>query len=411
MTPFRKENSITRRKESMNTLRIVVAAALVATIAGCSSVKGWISKIGASDTVHQPTPLVAITPSIGVQRLWSRSVGGERLLGLRDHPAIDSGRVYVEDAYGHDLYALDLVTGRDLWKTRNNKLRFTGGPAAGSGVVVVGSANGDVVAYSADTGAQRWSAKVGSEIISSPLIAGDIAIVRSGNGQTAAFELADGKQRWNFVHDLPLLTMRGNSAPVLGANGLVYLGYEDGTLVALRAADGVKVWEQKVAEQEGRSDIDRLADIDGEVLAGPDGVYAASYKGKVGVFNPDNGNPGWTHSVVSYGGIAKAGDTLFVSDASGTVWGLDRNSGSALWKQEALDWRWLSTPAVQGGYVVVGDLDGYLHWLKPDNGAIVAREHLGGRHDAIRATPQVSSDGILVAVSTKGRLVAYRINK
>ncbi|HEY2345569.1 MAG TPA: outer membrane protein assembly factor BamB [Xanthomonadaceae bacterium] len=394
----------------MSTLRTVLAAALIVTVAGCTTVKGWVSKLGASDTVHQPTPLASITPSIRVQHLWSRSVGGERMLGLRDRPAIDNGRVYVEDAYGPDLYALDLASGREIWRTKT-KLRLTGGPAAGAGVVVAGSVNGDVVAFSADTGVERWRAKLNSEIISSPVIAGDMAIVRSGNGHVSAFDLADGKTRWAFDHDMPILTLRGNSSPVLGANGLVYLGYENGTLVALRAADGVKVWEQNVAQSEGRTDIDRLADIDGEILAGPDGVFAASYKGKVGVFSPDSGTPGWTHSVVSYGGIARAGNTLFISDASGTVWGLDSNSGSAVWKQEALGWRWLTTPAVQDGYVVVGDLDGYLHWLKPDSGAIVARERIGGRHDAIRATPQVSADGILVAVTTKGRLAAYRINK
>jgi outer membrane protein assembly factor BamB len=189
----------------------------------------------------------------------------------------------------------------------------------------------------------------------------------------------------------------------------VYLGYEDGTLVALRAADGVKVWEQAVATPEGRSELDRMADVDGDVVVSQDGVFAASYKGKVGAFNPDSGAPIWDHSLVSYGGLARTGNTLFVSDATGVVWALDSATGAVLWKQEALGYRWLSSPAVQGGYAVVGDLEGYLHWMKSDTGAIVARERIGGHKDAIRATPQVSSDGILVAVTTKGKLAAFRI--
>ena len=388
--------------------RIVLAVALIASATGCSTIKHWVSK-SSGDNIHQPAALTAITPSITVREIWSRSVGkGERLLGLREQPAIADGRVYAVQPYDAKVFALDLVSGREIW-TAHTKLRLTGGPGVGSGVVVVGSVNGDVVALAADTGAERWRVRVSSEILANPVVAGDLAIVRSGDGHVVALSLADGKQRWAFEHALPTLTLRGNPIPVLGANGLVYLGFEDGTLVALRAADGVKVWDQTVSQTEGRSELDRIADIDGDVVASPEGVYAASYKGQVGAFNPSSGSPLWNHPLVSYGGLARSGDTLFVSDAVGTVWGLDRTSGAALWKQDALGYRWLSSPAVQNGYVVVGDVEGYLHWMRADTGAFVARQRVGSRKNSIRATPVVSVDGILVAETTRGRLAAFRI--
>jgi len=400
------------RRHRASRFRAALAVTLIATLAGCSTVKGWMHKMGDSENVHQPAALTAITPSIRVQKLWARSVGkGERQLDLSDRPTIDGDRVYVIEPYGHNLYALDLRSGRQLWKTTQAKVRFTGGPGVGEGVVVAGSVNGDVLAFAADTGAERWHANVTSEVLSTPLVAGDVVIVRSGDGHVAAFDLADGKRRWGYERQVPALSLRGESSPVLAGNGLVYIGFADGTLTALRASDGAKAWEQVVAQPEGRSDIDRMAGIDGEILAGPDGVFAVSYKGKVGAFAPESGAQGWSHSLVSYGGLARGGDSLYVSDASGTVWALDRTSGAALWKQEALAWRWLSTPAVQDGYVVVGDLQGYLHWLKPDSGAIVARERIGGNKDAIRGTPQVSADGILVAETTKGRIAAFQIAK
>ncbi len=392
----------------MTKSRILLIVALVATVSGCSTIKGWMHT-ASSDNVHQPAELVAITPSIGVQQIWSRSVGkGERLLGLREHPAIADGRVYVAESHDAYVYALDLNSGREIWKT-DTKLRLTGGPGVGSATVVVGSTNGDVVALAADTGAERWRVKTSSEILSNPLVAGNVVIVRSGDGHVLGLDLADGKRRWAFEHALPNLSLRGNPSPVLGGNGLVYLGFEDGMLIALRAQDGIKVWEQTVAQSEGRSELDRLSDIDGDVVVSPDGIFAASYKGQIGAFNPNTGSPLWNHPLVSYGGLARGGDTLYASDAVGTVWALDRASGSALWKQEALGYRWLSSPAVQNGYVVVGDLKGFLHWMKADTGAFVARERLGGRKDEIRATPQVSPDGILVAVTTRGKLAAYRI--
>ncbi|MBS0212022.1 MAG: outer membrane protein assembly factor BamB [Proteobacteria bacterium] len=396
----------------MSFSRTALIAALVVAVAGCSGVKELMHKIGSSNNVHQPAALTAITPSVNVQKVWSRSIGkGERLLGLCMHPAIDGNRVYVAEPYGHGLHALDLATGRDIWKINDASVRFSGGPGVGGGVVVAASINGDVLAYDAGTGAQRWHANVTSEVLSTPLVAGDVVVVRSGDGHITAFGLADGQRRWGYERQVPSLSLRGNSSPVLGENGLVYIGFSDGTLVALRAADGSKVWEQAVAQPEGRSDIDRMADIDGDVVVGGGGVFAASYKGKVAAFTAETGAPQWTHALISYGGLVRGGNSLYVSDSSGTVWGLDAATGAGLWKQEALAWRWLSTPAAQGGYVVVGDLQGYLHWLSPETGAIVARARIGGSKDAIRGTPQVSADGILVAETTQGKLAAFRINK
>jgi outer membrane protein assembly factor BamB len=88
------------------------------------------------------------------------------------------------------------------------------------------------------------------------------------------------------------------------------------------------------------------------------------------------------------------------------VWALDRATGSAAWKHEGLAHRWLTTPAIQGDYAVVGDLEGYLHWLSLADGSLAARERLS--RDPIRATPQVS-DGVVYAVSTDGELGAYRL--
>jgi outer membrane protein assembly factor BamB len=395
----------------MTFFRSIFVAVLIATVAGCTTVSGWMSKLSGNDNIHPPAALTSIKPSINVQRLWARSIGkGERSLDLRQQPAIADGRVFVAESYGPYLYAIDLATGRDIWKT-NTKLRLTGGPVASGDNVVAGSVNGDVVAFSPATGAERWRTKLTSEILASPAIVGDIVVVRCGDGRVVALGLADGKRRWAYERPLPTLSLRGYSAPAIGGNGLVYLGYEDGTLVAIRAQDGVKVWEQVVAQPEGRSELDRLSDIDGDVVASPDGIFAASYKGKIGAFNPDSGSPFWSHSMVSYGGLARSGDTLFISDAVGTLWALDRSSGGALWKQDAFGYRWLSSPAVQNGYVVVGDLEGYLHWMKADSGAIAARQQIGGHNDSIRATPQVSADGILVAVTTKGKLAAFQIGK
>ena len=390
-------------------LRVLLLATLLTLVAGCSTVKGWFGGGKGQENVHPPAALTQYTPSVNVQKLWSRSIGhGEKLLGLRQKPFVADGRVYAASSYAGAVYAIDAASGRDIWRT-DTKLRLTGGPGAGAGTVVVGSINGDVVALAADTGAERWRARVSSEILSTPLIAGDVVVVRSGDGHVFGLNLADGKQRWTFERPLPSLSLRGSPSPVLGAGGIVYLGYEDGALIALRAQDGSKAWEQAVAQPEGRSEIERLADIDGDVIANPDAVYAISYKGQLLAMSPSSGAPGWSHEVGSYGGLAQSGNKIFASDAVGTVWAFDRGTGNPLWKQEGLGYRWLSSPAAQGDYVVVGDMQGYLHWLKADTGELAARVRVG--KGPIRATPQVSADGVLYAVNADDQLAAYRIGK
>ncbi len=385
--------------------RIFLIVLSLTLIAGCSTVKNLFG--GSKKNAHPPAELTEITTTANVQKLWSRSIGkGERRLDLNQHPVIADGRIYAASSYDATVFAIDLATGKDIWRT-DTKLRITGGPGAGAGTVVVGSTNGDVVALAADTGAERWRSHASSQILSTPLIAGDVVIVRSGDGHIFGYNLADGRQRWTFERGQPNLTLRGDSSPVLGSNGLVYVGFEDGVVVSLRPSDGAKAWEQAVAEPEGRSEIDRLADVDGEIIADADAIYAVSFKGQVLTMNPSSGAPGWNRDIASAGGLAKSGNRLYTSDPTGVVWALDRGTGTALWKQEALGYRWPSTPAAQGDYAVVGDLQGYLHWMKADTGEFAARVRLG--KDPIKATPQVSADGVLVAVDADGDMAAYRV--
>jgi len=262
------------------------------------------------------------------------------------------------------------------------------------------------VAMDADTGTKRWTAKVSSEVLSAPLIVSGRVIVRSNDGRVFGLDAADGSRKWLFDRGLPLLTVRGNASPVAG-NGIVYIGYDDGTLVALRDEDGLRVWEQAVAEPDGRTEIDRMADIDGEVQVGLEEVFATSYHDQTMAMSAANGHPIWTAPVGSYAGIALLGDKVLVSDKGGNVWALDRATGNSLWKQDALARRQLTTPVVQGDYAVVGDLDGYLHWLRLDTGVIVARTRI--ERAALRGTPQVSPDGVLYAVSNEGKLTAYKL--
>jgi outer membrane protein assembly factor BamB len=382
-------------------MRILVLLLLSSTLvlSGCNALRST-----RSDNIDPPTELTGFDASARASRLWKQSIGkGEGRLAIGQTPAIADGRVYVANIKG-DVIALAADTGREVWRVRSG-VRLTGGPGVGEGTLVVGSLDGEVVAMNPDTGSERWRARVSSEVITRPAIARGVAVVRSIDGRVFGFSITDGSRRWVYDRGLPSLTVRGNAPPVI-AGGVVYLGYDSGDVVALNVEDGVQQWEQRIAEPEGRTELERMVDVDGELVVTAGELYASSYKGQVVAMDPASGRPLWNRDLVVFSGVALAGDQLLVSDLGGTVWALDRRSGAALWRQDGLAHRWLTTPAVHGEHAVVADLEGYVHWLRLSDGQFAARERAG--RDRIRGTPQVA-DGVVYVLTTDGDLSAFRL--
>lgn len=393
------------KMQSRSTLfRATTLAACAIALAGCSTVKGWFGGDKKDDKPSEPVALVDFTPSVAVTKLWSANAGkGEGMLGLRQGPVVADGRVYAAALEG-GVRALDLQTGKPVWAYESD-LRLSGGPGVGDGLVVVGGLDGEVIALDAATGAERWQAKVVNEVIAAPAIGGGLVFVRSNDGRITAFDAASGERRWFWNRDVPMLSVRGNDAPVLGP-GFVFVGNDDGTVVALSATDGRPLWEQPIGQAEGRTELDRMADVDGTPVLDGAALFASSFKGQTVAIDAPSGRPAWA---AEYGGAGRVGvgsDRLVVADTRGTVYGLDKASGSALWSQPGLARRKLTGAAVQGDYAVVGDLDGYLHWLRLDNGDFAARQRMGGT--PLRAAPVVA-DGILIAQNTDGELSAFRL--
>jgi len=367
-----------------------------AVIAGCGKKKV---------KPNEPAKLVQFTPSIQVSRVWSANVGkGEGRLGVRQIPAIADGRVYAAAVKG-GVRALDLASGKELWHYRS-KLELTGGPGVGEGLVVVGGLKSEIIALDAATGSERWQAKVTSEVIAPPVIGSGLVLVRSDDGRVSAFELETGERRWFWTRELPTLTVRGNDAPALGPNH-VFVGTADGALVALALNDGRVLWEQTVADPDGRSELDRMADVDGQPLLDGSVLYASSYKQRTVAIDAPTGRPLWSSD---HGGSNRIGlgiDRVVVSDPAGSVWALDRSGGSALWQQDALARRNVGGAVVQGDYAVVADLDGYLHWISLSTGEFAARARAG--RDPIKAAPIVV-DGLLVVQNVEGKISVWRID-
>jgi len=395
-----------RRPRSSTVVRVSLVLACAGALAGCSTVKGWFGGKGGSDKPNEPLALVEITPSVAVSKLWSANAGkGEGRMGAGQRPAVAEGRVYAAAVEG-GVRAFDLQTGKAVW-TYETKHAVTGGPGTGDGLVVVGGLDGEVIALDAATGAEKWQAKVTAEVVAPPAVGQGLVFVRSNDGRVTALDAASGERRWFWNRDLPTLTVRGNDAPTLGP-GVIFVGNDDGTVSTLAMADGRPLWEQTVAEQDGRTELDRMADVDGSPLLDGTTLYATSYKQQTLAIDGPSGRPMWASNHGGAGSLGNASDRLLVSSPNGTVYALDKAGGNALWQQAGLARRSLTAPAVHGDYAVVGDYDGYLHWLRLDNGEFAARARVGG--STLRATPVVV-DGILVAQNVDGELTAFRLGQ
>ena len=401
-------------------LGLAIVAALV--LPGCSTVRDWFRSDTAKATA--PTPLVDIQGARKVQKLWSESLGkGEGNLGFRQRPGFDGTTVFVVSDGGalraidvesgkarweRDLEALSNSRGWRLWQSGVRQGGLQSSVGVGDGLVVVAGRSGAVFAVSSSTGEPRWEAQASAEVLAAPLVANGLVVVRSQDGRVLGLNASDGKQRWVFDRAIPTLSSRGASTPAAAA-GLILVGNDDGTVMALRPDDGLPVWEAPVAEPEGRSELDRLVDIDGDLAVGADAIYATSVRGITAAISITSGQIGWTRDNGGANSLELTADGVLLADKGGTLWSLDRAGGSALWRQEGLVRRQPTGPALAGNYAVVGDLEGYLHWFNPRTGEFVARERVGRAR--ILATPLVTPTGTVVAVTDEGRLAAYRVGE
>jgi len=287
-------------------------------------------------------------------------------------------------------------------------VRWSGGPSVDGDLVVVGTLEGSVQAFSAKDGADLWNAQLSSEVICPPAIGGGLVAVRTHDGRVFGLDARDGKRLWVFDRaTVPLLSLRGNSAPRIDG-GVVYVGEDNGKVIAIRANDGGELWEQQISTGEGRSDVERLQDVDGAIKIDNGVVYASGYRGQTAALIAKSGRPLWTHDLSSFTGVALSATQLYASDADSGVWALDLRSGSSEWKQDGLKYRWVSEPAVQGDAVVVGDMEGFVHWLSISDGKFLARTRLA--KEPIAAAPIVVGDVVYVE-DVEGEIGAFRVGK
>ena len=382
-----------------------VTVLLTLLLGGCSTLGDWSESIlGGDDNADPPAPLVDIESPIAVKKLWSTSVGvGDDKQFINLVPAVDESQIFVADRKGQ-VVAFDLETGKKNWSVKT-ETAIAAGPGVGEGLVLVGTSDAEVLALSTIDGTLLWKAEVSSEVLSVPRIDLDKVIVQTADGNVAALDAGDGHEVWMHDRAIPVLTLRGTSSPAV-QHGLVVVGYANGKLAALSAEKGFDVWETSITIPKGSSEIDRMVDIDGDPIIVGAAVYVTTYQGRIAVVDIQNGDPGWTRDMSSSVGLGVDFSQVYVTDDQSHVWALSRGSGATEWKVEDMNNRQLTAPEPFEDYILVGDVEGYVHLLSRYDGRVAARVKVDSR--GVNAKPLVK-DGVFYVYGNSGKLAAYTL--
>ena len=375
--------------------RLVLVVTVLALSGGCAT----------NDEVgEQPAELQTFEEKIEVRRIWSARLGGssERLrLGLS--PATDGARIYA-GSYEGQAAAFDAETGRRIWNVQTN-LPLSAGPTYGNGALAFGTTDGDLIVLDSETGEERWRRPVGAEVLAAPAIANDILALRSVDGRLRGYSAIDGRELWSVEQSVPALTMRGNTAPAI-SEGVVVTGFDNGRLSSYELDSGDPMWEIIVAVPSGRTELERLIDVSAGLKVVGGDVFAVGYHGRALAISLQNGLIIWQQEFSSYSGLGVDLNSVYITDEYSEVVALDKDIGTPRWRQDGLRLRDVTAPSPYGNTIVVGDFEGYLHWLDPSDGSFIARERLANR--PIYGTPLVVGAN-LFAQAEDGTLSAYTL--
>lgn len=382
----------------LSLVKLVLLSVVSITLASCSNVK---------DTAEPPVELMPIEVGVLIDPIWQHSLGGKQGRALSElTPLVREERLYAAVAEG-DVFAFDAKTGKELWNVDTDK-RISAGVSGNDSAVFFGGQNGEIVALNIENGQPIWQKQLNSETVVPPAVNNDYVIVLGGNGTVFCLSASNGELVWSKKLNMPKLSLKGNAKPHL-IGDVVYLGLDNGQVMALFLENGRSLWRSTIGLQRGKTELDRLADVDMLTVDLRGALFASAYNGSTVLINPANGQLGWGREIPSATTAQIDADSLYLVDDISKVWKLDKRTGKTRWLSNKLRARALSGVApVNNGVALVSDFEGYVHALDVDTGSIIGRNQL---FESPLSGDIQWSGGVFYALSINGKLVAFRVNR
>ncbi|TDB61070.1 outer membrane protein assembly factor BamB [Photorhabdus khanii] len=376
-------------------LRKTLLVGLVASVllAGCSSEQ---------DTVTM-SPLPQVENQFSPSIVWDKSVGdGVGRYYSHLTPAWQGSVVYVADRHGI-VKALDIDSGKEMWSVnlaeKAGFLSFripallSGGLTVSGNHLYVGTERAKVIALNTEDGQIAWESEVAGEALSRPVVSDGLVLIHTSNGMLQALNESDGKAQWSVNMDTPSLSLRGESAPAV-AYGAAIVGGDNGRVNAVLISQGQLIWQQRISQVTSSTEIGRLNDVDTTPVISEGVIYAIAYNGNLVALDMRSGQILWKRDLGSVNEMVVSGDRIYIVDQNDRVMSLRQSDGVTLWTQTKLQHRNLTAPEMYNGYLVVGDSEGYLHWLNMDDGKFVAQHKVDS--SGLMSRPVVAGDKLMV---------------
>jgi outer membrane protein assembly factor BamB len=386
----------------MKLFRLLTTSVLLLLISGCSTFQEWFGSEEEDTTA--PVELERIDTKVKLKKQWSSKIGDGQGDGFyKITPTLVDGVLYVASSDG-EVAAISAADGDRLWRVELER-PLSGGVGYHDRSLYLGGADGSVLQLSADDGVVEWEAAVSGEVLAAPAVSDDWVIVQTYDGKLLGFQSGADEPTWTFTSDVPVLTLRGTSTPILvGGNAIA--GFGDGKVIAVDVNSGNVSWESRIGVPQGSSEIDRIVDIDGAMTQQGIELFVASYQGRVASLDNRTGRKLWQQNVSSVTGTHVGFGNVYVADVDGTLSAFLRTGQGVRWQNIELGYRQLSRPTPVSSYVATVDFDGYLHLLSQVDGQIVGRTKIGG--DAARAD-MIADSGRLIIFADNGQLLAYEL--
>ena len=399
-------------------MRFVSVIAIFLVLTACGS---------SPSAVLPPLELTPLENEINISRQWKFTAGeGVSDFYLKLKPVFHKNTGYIVDYKGH-LQAFTVKTGKVIWETDLN-IPASAGLALSGNKLFLGTSKGEVIALDINGAKELWRTQLSSEILSRPAISKGILVAKTIDGRVYGLNVSNGRKAWVYDRSVPRLTLRGSSSPLI-SNDIVITASDSGKLAAISLKHGKLLWETTIAVAKGRNQLERVIDIDTDPVVKDDVIYVAGYQGRIAAVKIGSGQLIWSRDFSSYSGLLVDAYRVYVTDAAGQVWALNRYNGSTIWRQNKLLRRKLSGPETYDKYIVIGDYDGYLHWLNREDGKIVARKQINvsdiitedeerdkeadllfSKWNNVLIKPMLI-DGLLLSLDRVGHLEAFKIVK
>ncbi len=378
---------------------LLLLASSAVLIAGCGL-------FGGDDDVLPPKELIKFEATLPIKKVWSTKLGkGSEFLRVSLSPAGDGKRIYAASQNGV-VSALNPENGKKFWRVELD-LPLSAGPGVGEGYVVVAGSDGELVCLAGNDGREIWRINMDGESLARPLIRNGSIVIQTIDGKLQVYSAFDGSEQWSIVQDTPRLTLRGTSSPIIVGTTVV-AGFDNGRLVGTNLNTGVTQWEAMLSPPSGRSDLDRLADVDGTLAVVGQDIYAVGYHGRLAAVASESGQILWARDISTHVGVGVDFTNVYSLDETGELIALLRRNGSEVWRQDALLRREPTSPVAFDNTVAIGDFEGYVHLFSNVDGRPVARIRVG--KGLLSGSPVVIGNRLYVQ-SESGVLAAYAVRR